>query len=554
MRRERTRRENASSRAYAERGLRGKRLKDEEGAPLKGEKLREKSKELAREKRGPFQSKAQRRAMGHLAAHPRPTMPWQPRWKPKAIVRDYSKCDLIRDLGRFKRTGRLPDPSGQKDWVFNLSVVEKVTDLENLDRRALAHLKRELLIRSQRDIENPGPCELSGKAFEVKFEKTKQGWIGECPVCGWIVCKPKDNSPRYFVHPDAAEVDASSFTLGEPTEITHDEFLTLVRVNDKCEGKEPVTEEGAAPIPSTSKMLVPREDFSCESGLKVKRTFKPISVERGPPGAPRAAGSKPLEGIAPAVKESSELVETRALQGYVLSPAEREDFLTEDFLAFPESIQETRETYKYRDDERLVSDRSVKITSEDLQIVTLTCLGLPFPRRFYTPIVRALWMAVIYRLDVTLAIKVLIILSAAVPSVNIFLWVSSWFKFLLTMFIVIPWMALSFWAAIRMAWLPSRVIDFALEDFRPWIKNIVRPYCRVCTVVYCPHAVSCVVREYDEAVGEDVLVSTVGKRLSRLSTLPIPDRLAVNVTAGSRRVVEYLVKRQPFFGLVPGPE
>lgn len=71
------------------------------------------------------------------------------------------------------------------------------------------------------------------------------------------------------------------------------------------------------------------------------------------------------------------------------------------------------------------------------------------------------------------------------------------------------------------------------------------------TLLYSPHAVACVAKEYHPRTTSEVVKLTVASKLLCLATLPIPAALALPVQAGSAYAVEAVFKCQDF-QVVPG--
>lgn len=71
------------------------------------------------------------------------------------------------------------------------------------------------------------------------------------------------------------------------------------------------------------------------------------------------------------------------------------------------------------------------------------------------------------------------------------------------------------------------------------------------TLLYSPHAVACVAKEYYPKTTSEVVKLTVASKLNCLSTLPIPAALALPVQAGTAFAIEAVFKSQDF-QVVPG--
>lgn len=67
------------------------------------------------------------------------------------------------------------------------------------------------------------------------------------------------------------------------------------------------------------------------------------------------------------------------------------------------------------------------------------------------------------------------------------------------------------------------------------------------TFVFCPHMVTCCMAEYSNGTDAEALASNTRSKLLRLACLPVPDRVAAALLAGSEEVVKYLVPKEPFF-------
>lgn len=67
------------------------------------------------------------------------------------------------------------------------------------------------------------------------------------------------------------------------------------------------------------------------------------------------------------------------------------------------------------------------------------------------------------------------------------------------------------------------------------------------TVVWCPHMVTNVLLDYSEGTSAEVVRTNTRMKLSRLATLPVPDYMASQLTAGSEQVIYFLAERETFF-------
>lgn len=98
----------------------------------------------------------------------------------------------------------------------------------------------------------------------------------------------------------------------------------------------------------------------------------------------------------------------------------------------------------------------------------------------------------------------------------------------------------------------SFIVCAAISRLR--LKDILIPLrWKLRQVSYVPHIVSSVVSEYSIGTCPEVVYSSVRTKISRLSTIPLPDRYALQLIAGSDIAVKVVVAENNFFAdrLVP---
>lgn len=70
---------------------------------------------------------------------------------------------------------------------------------------------------------------------------------------------------------------------------------------------------------------------------------------------------------------------------------------------------------------------------------------------------------------------------------------------------------------------------------------------RMRRIMWCPHAVTSCMLEYSNGTSAEVVKANTRLKLQRLATLPVPDKIAVDLMAGTEQVIYFLVPKEPFF-------
>lgn len=464
--------------------------------------------------------------------------PWERR-KPagtkKSAVELPQRHEIRKMINRWHTTGELP----RVDAAFAVGPVEELRPIEKKRLKVMgeawarAGVAREvieaLLIRGGVE-ENPGPettgekgagpCMLQGKEIYPAWNGQRGKFVPECPTChvplGKLVygkfsqlCQ-RDEKYRHPV------VDAEAYVMKEASKPSCSHPCDPVRVAGEKDDVDVIDLEALDKLPSPPAQAV-------------KQSPPP------PPPSPAPAAAPP-----PA-----------PLKGHELTQEEAVDFMVSRHFCSPSSVQVEKRVAHYVGERRIVADRTIKETKQDMEYVHLS----GYSHDCKIPVFRSLLNALLFVLCEDPKLEYLVWLPMMLLPVIVFveaLLTWSWFFFWAFTVIAFPWLVLLSAASAWAAHFYMRPLNKAVKKFQTFFRDMVSGLWTPVHVYYVPHAVTCVVNTYQAGTSYKVVSETIGQRLSRLGTLPIPDEAYARLVAGTTEVGIWVVERQPFFDLALG--
>lgn len=472
------------------------------------------------------------------------------------VTKETRKGSIRHMLRQFRSEGKLPH--------LTLLIVQAlpVTALTNTEKKHLklmcAALERtgvsrdiiEMLLVRGGVEKNPGPCGFQGKTVPSKVEPYgKRKFIHTCPECGAPLAAPNFvKTSLTYDHPD--ELDG--YWEGKGKEVDDSDECDYIDLGGEVIALPEPSSSKAAPIETPVNAKEERrqlKSITAEGGhkLKISRTLKgeqsppPVKVATQPAPPPKPEGPGPTPPPSPAPPTPPPV-----LQGFELDHEHAVEFMVCEFFCAPGSVVSENKTIHYDQERRLVCDRNVKATTQDLEVVHLQGLGV----NTKVPYIGALLNGILWSLTTPVSLHWLAWVPTMVAfigcSLNVLLSFSffvSWLYFVL----VFPWLLIFSVSSIWAAYYYMKVLEGPVLACRTWLLKVTGAFWEQRHIYYVPHAVSNVVTSYRAGTDLATLKSTVGQRLGRLSTLPIPDKVYSELMAGTERVTIYSVMRQPFF-------
>ena len=439
-------------------------------------------------------------------------------------------------LRHFKRTGSVPE------CVTLENLLEaRVRGEVSSDSKTYRKLMHILLMRSNKDIQNPGPCIYSDMDMYPTVTKCRGGYILECTSAGCPVHLFMRQRPRVFLwhHPVADDACASSAktaftpavvkkyksTVGssassEPSLTRNEEKNkesdddTNSTVSSSAGAEE--TLAPAAPITSQESATVHKKCLDAMSTLGAAAnevvdgdtTFHPAHAE--------VKGKDPGKSE----KDKKEKVERDLLDGVRLTPLE-----ARDLMASLGAVHKTA-TIKYKvhtwgvgHENRLVSNRNVP---QEAAPIVIGCLKATI----HGP---AHWLAVVLAY-VFVGLSTAVCLGLWLRSG---LWAIGGFSFP-SCFRALPTAK----CAVISCVLSLACIGVVYFATRRRKTDTLRLY-------YVPHLASDVVLTFDGVHVPDL--SLINQRMSRDPCLPVKDRFAFELMNGTLKVIEFLCRRRFLF-------
>lgn len=507
--------------------------------------------------------------------------PWErvkpPRVKEGPPVKKETRKGSIRHMLRqFRSEGKLPHLT-----LLTAEALPK-TELTNTEKKHLKLLGEAMMRNgvSRQIVEtllqrggvemNPGPCSLTGQTVTTKVEKYGRKFLHTCPECGVPLMLPtKTSEPMQFFHEDM-EAEPYWETQGkEPDDL---EFMdALDTFYDETEpGKESCTSPAlepvtvapapAARVASTSKgkeephadpVAVNRERkreikqqiAAKNKTINVCRTINTILPD--PPPNVRERAAPPPPPVAPAAPPAPP-APPAVLKGFVMDHDAEVEFMVTTQYCAPGTVVSEKKVIHYDQERRLVCDRNVKATAQDMEVVQLSGMGVNTKIPYLGPLLNSILWLLTTPLSLHWVAWVPTMVAFVGFTLNVFLsfsFIVSWLYFVF----LFPWILLLTLLSVWASYYYMKALEPKVQAFREWVLKVTKPFWVPRHIYYVPHALSNVVTSYRAGTDLHTLNSTVGQRLGRLSTLPIPDEVHTQLMAGTERVAVFCVMRQPFF-------
>lgn len=475
--------------------------------------------------------RAQLREEGDLPKGRAPTLPWS-RVTQRGVVR-HRFHSVIESVRSFQKSGVLPAISHAE---FAVLPTGKLTANE---MRAHARLVRQLLVRGGVE-KNPGPyvtdCVNEGLTIVGYNHRYKAKKILACRLCNCTlkrthgsmgvhpVFKHKEEqdsgTPLLKEHRNRDELVESTSSSTDPEEVNRAlEECGMLASSSSC------SDEYTRPRKSVKKKTAKSPEFAPQH---FPRPAAPVRVDKPEPN--KAEPEKPAEPVEPEFPEHE-------LDGIRLERKAKENVLKNvlgfapsrcridgqsdtpmhawvdafyaKFLGYYPSVATLtteEKTIKYDGEKRLVTDRNVMEVKRDFKCAQMT---ITYRQSNYSAMVPLVALALL-----------IVCLVTGIP--------------LTSMFPVSTYVL-----GTTLALMAATVLAFL------WFKTTEK----VRYVVYVPHIVSALVREYHPKTSIEVMRNTIRAKLNRLACFPIPDRDAIPIVIGCELAAMAVIHDDCYFGM-----
>lgn len=170
-------------------------------------------------------------------------------------------------------------------------------------------------------------------------------------------------------------------------------------------------------------------------------------------------------------------------------------------------VSSTSQRYTIPRDNRLVANRNVSLTNEDIVLVTLTATRFSFSHYVTQAALLPKWR------------------RFAIPfGIAAFLFLIGFFPLSITITLVTAW------------WLVAQYFTIYYTPLN----------CGNASIVFLPHVVSSVLADISHNTPVDVAMTTVRQKIQRLGSLPIPDFDAIKLIRGSELIIQSVLESSNF--------